>query len=135
MMVLLPRELAADPPTPPPFEMRFFASIDRARPTSGRSRTVDLALERCDVTATEAPLSSGLERRKDALPRELVHRVGAQVEEPRELFAVEQHVFLLGHDAIPAQLALEQGRNLTAPPRTVKERSGDSFPPERTRTK
>src|SRR5215210_5189640 len=72
-----------------------------AGPRSGsrRRRALQLTLERRDVPPAEPPLTARLEGREDALPCELVDRVGAQVEEPRHVLAVQQSVVLLHHDA------------------------------------
>src|SRR5262249_24947347 len=69
---------------------------------SGRRRPVELALERGDVASSEPPLPSLLECGKDALASELVHRVAAEIEQPRDFLAVQKNIVFFDHRSISA---------------------------------
>src|SRR4029077_13375285 len=87
--------------TPHHLLLRATAGAERDRPRrdgpSCRGRTSQLSLEGGDVSPAESPLPAALEGRQDALARELVDRVGTEVEHLGDLFAVHQHVFLVLH--------------------------------------
>jgi hypothetical protein len=65
---------------------------------------MQLALERGDVATPKAPLPPLLERRKDALPRELVDRVRTEIQETRNLLAVEKNVVFFVHPVCPSSV-------------------------------
>src|SRR5215467_1204674 len=63
-----------------------------ARPRSRRGHATQLPLERCDVTPAKPPLPALLDAREDALARVLVHGIGAEIQDARNVLAVEQRI-------------------------------------------
>ena len=60
-----------------------------------------LALERGDVASAKTPLPPLLERRQNTLASELVDGVRAQVEEARDLLAVQENIVFFRHRLYP----------------------------------
>src|SRR5262249_52251187 len=88
--------------TPSPATARYWRARVRPAvlgliPASCRGGASQLSLEGRDVSPAESPLPPALESRQDALARELIHGVGAEVEDLRDLLAVQQRVFLVQH--------------------------------------
>jgi len=83
-----------------------------------------LPLEGGDVPLTETPLPPLLEGRQHALARELVHGVGAQVEDLRDLFAIEHGVVGIQHVALPRAIVLH-GVDLSIAQATIKEQRAE----------
>jgi hypothetical protein len=73
-----------------------------ARHSSGGGGAVKLSLKRGDIASAETPLPTLLERGQYALARELVDGVRAQVEEARDLLAVQENIVFFCHRRIPA---------------------------------
>ena len=82
---------------PPPRLAAAEPARRRGRRRHAAVRASELPLEGGDVSPAEPPLPAALEGRQHALARQLVHGVGAEVEDLRDLLAVQQHVFLVQH--------------------------------------
>jgi hypothetical protein len=72
---------------------------------------VKLSFEGGNVAPAEPPLPTLLEGRQDALTRELVHGIRAQIEKARHLFAVQKNVVFLHHPSISAPVTPGTGEN------------------------
>ena len=59
-----------------------------------------MALEGGDIAFAKTPLAALFKCREEIAPRELIDRVGTQVEEEGDLSRVEQDIVLIGHGAL-----------------------------------
>src|SRR5438552_18657399 len=95
----------------------------RRRRPSCRRRTAQLSLEGGDVPLPEAPLAPLLDRGKNALAGQLVHRIRTAVEDLRDLFAVEQAIFRIDHGGASRDTVLVAGASPSVKKRRISERS------------
>src|SRR5262245_408193 len=93
----VPGECIPSPATARYWRARVLPAVLGLIPASCRGGASQLPLEGRDVSPAESPLPPALEGRQDALARELIHGVGAEVEDLRDLLAVQQRVFLVQH--------------------------------------